>query len=67
MENTEQKQPLSFIDSSLYKSELVWLGFIGLILFFISSLLFSIGDAVVRFLPDKKALDNLAAIVGIFS
>ncbi|GAB4544207.1 MAG: hypothetical protein Tsb0014_38170 [Pleurocapsa sp.] len=57
---------ISFLDTSLFKPGLVWLGCIGFILAFVSLMLFFISDSIVRFLPDKKPLDNITIIIGIF-
>ncbi|MBE9044756.1 hypothetical protein IQ255_10110 [Pleurocapsales cyanobacterium LEGE 10410] len=59
---TTYNPAIDFLDSSLFKPGVVWLGFIGLGLLFISFLLFGIANSVFRFLPDKKPLDNVTAI-----
>ncbi len=57
----------SFIDSSLFKPELAWLGCIGFILSFITYLLFWISSSILRYLPNEKQWLNPTAIAGLFS
>ena len=57
----------NYPDESLFKPGLRWLGFSGIFLCFSSFIIFWIGSSIVRYLPDKISLANIASLVGIIS
>ena len=56
---------VDFLDSSLFKSGLVWLGFVEIIMLFDSLFVFSISLCILRFLPDWEYWGKIAAIIGV--
>ncbi|VEP17388.1 membrane hypothetical protein [Hyella patelloides LEGE 07179] len=55
----------NFLDSSLFKPRLLWLGFVGMILFFESYLFFMISITIFESLPEKEDTGKITAIIGI--
>lgn len=55
----------SFVDSSLFKAELTWLGVIGFILWIITYFLFWISVSIFKFLPYISKWGKIMTIAGI--
>ena len=61
------RNPPIDLESSFYKPELAWLGFIVLSLSILNYFLFWISTSLLKSIPDNKFWINITAIIGIFS